>query len=195
MTYQVEDRGDTATIRGTGSVYEVYPEQAIPVEVTVECLAVEPAGRTPVRPTPDPTPVRLGSPAPGASTFHVEIGSGPHAGAYDVWTIDDACVHAEDGSWIARYLDRSTAPAMVALVAAPDELDGTMVGLVEVGFRSDTGTDSYVDAAPLIEVTEVPSAARLAASSRSARGRSWTDEAPPELIELAVTIDCPLAGR
>jgi hypothetical protein len=190
IVFDVEDRGATATLTGKGEVFETSPDQAVSVDITVECLSVEPAGRSSSGPAPEPTPVALGSPPPGAATFHVEIGSGPHAGSYDVWTLDDGCLHAEDDSWIAQYWDRTTAPATITFVAAQDEMDGSMLGLIEVGFRAEDGTDAYLDSEPLIEISGDPSSATLSITSTSATAPAWTGEDAQQVVDLAVTIQC-----
>jgi hypothetical protein len=145
-------------------------------------------------PPAERTPVALGSPAPGATTVHVEIGSGPNAGTYDVWTLEPACARFDDGTWLVTYMATNTAPTTVMLIAATDELDGSLVGSVVVAFPSDAGSGLYVDSEPVIDVDDQGSSATLSIVSDSAERQVWTADEPAETFELAVTIDCASVG-
>jgi hypothetical protein len=140
-----------------------------------------------------PSPVVLGSPTPGATTFHVDIESGPHAGVYDVWTLDQACARYADGTWVATYAGRETAPQAISIIATPDDFDGSVVTSVTVAFPLDAGIEVYADAGARIDVVESGESASLTVVADRAEPFSLTGEAT-EATALTLTVACTTVG-
>jgi hypothetical protein len=92
---------------------------------------------------PFPTPQVQGSPAAGSSVFHLVLDFGPWAGAYDAWTLSDACFETGQGFWSARFDDPTVVPSTITLIAARGVGSDPTVGGMSIVFGSLPGVTRY----------------------------------------------------
>jgi hypothetical protein len=191
----------TATLTPDGFAVVDDPDP-VAVTIRVECHELVDMRPPPVEtpapvqsfgPVTRPSPVILGSPAPGATTFHLDVASGPHAAVYDAWTLDQACARHEDGTWMATYAGRETSPQSIAVIATPDEIDGSMITSVTVAFPLEVGFEVYSDMGARLDVVETDGSATLTVGSDHAEPFSLTGETT-EATALTLTVACATVG-
>src|SRR3712207_9254879 len=78
----------------------------------------------------------------------------PRSTLFPYTTLFRSCLHADDGSWIAWFSDRTSALATITVVAATEEGDGAIVGYAQVGFATNTGVIDHVASEPVIDIVE-----------------------------------------
>jgi hypothetical protein len=158
ISFEVDDRGSSATLSGTGEIQEEFaPGATIPIEITVECLSVDPPGRTGGSSTPTaaaPTPQIQGPPPAGSTVAEVTLDFGAWAGDYLSWTLEDACF-VSDGTWMVTLEDPLTIPRSVSFVGAEADGEDPAIGSLAVWFGAlpdvtiyQTGADATLELDP-----------------------------------------------
>lgn len=185
IVFEVDDRGTTATIRGSGQLYEIINEPPIGVEFTIECLTVDPPGRSASSPAPPvdlPSP-EIQGPAPAGSTvIDLTVGFGPWEGEYQAWTGQEACFVAE-GEWLVTVHDSLTIPSSVTLFALEPADGEELFGQVTAVFGGLGDISIYVTS----------ESATFAMDASGARA-TMTDNQATAILPDNTTVEGPLAA-
>jgi hypothetical protein len=192
MAYEVEDRGSTATLLGTGEMSQFGdPSVAIAVEVMVECLSVDPPGRTggSSTPTEAPTPQVQGPPPAGSSVVDLTLEFGAWAGSHRPWTLDDACFISE-GSWMVTLHDAFAVPRSVSFVGAEADGEDPAIGVLTAWFGQLPEATIYQTSEDAALELDPSGRARIVDERATARLSDGTTIEGP----LEATIECAAVG-
>jgi hypothetical protein len=189
ISFEVDDRGSSATLSGTGEIQEELSSgPAIPVEVTVECLSVLPSGRSgdssTATPAP-PTPQIQGSPPAGSSVVDLTLDFGAWAGNYRPWTLEEACFISE-GSWMVTLQDAFAVPRSVSFVGAEADGEDPSIGVLSARFGQLPEATIYQTSEDATLELDPSGRARIVDQQATARLSNGTTIEGP----LEATIEC-----